>query len=174
MFANGSYGDVFQDAPSADKYNVLSLGCFRWLINIRPGYLVCRFGPMCLIEPYLPSRFARQFGYDQLYVGNPNRWLAYEGSLIDRARAWLWSSAGCTCATFALPPRDPNLRTTLAYCQWHRGVIVPPEKYDLGTSGLKSIIARLPERLLPAKRRPKSGAQQRKNAKSLKREFPPL
>ena len=53
-------------------------------------------------------------------------------------------------------------------------MIVPPEKYDLGTSGLKNIIARLPERLLPAKRRPKSVTQQRKTAKSSKGGFPPL
>jgi hypothetical protein len=39
---------------------------------------------------------------------------------------------------------------------------------------LKNIIARLPEHLLPAKRRPKSAAQQRKTAKSSKGGFPPL
>jgi len=32
-----------------------------------------------LLEPYVPSRFARQFGYDQLYVGNPNINMAFIG-----------------------------------------------------------------------------------------------
>lgn len=35
-----------------------------------------------LLESYLPSQFARQFGYDQLYIGNPNSQLSDEGNLF--------------------------------------------------------------------------------------------
>ena len=58
QFANRGYRDMFQDEPSLNKYSLLSLGCFQWLVNIRLGYLVCRLGPVCRIEPYTPSRFA--------------------------------------------------------------------------------------------------------------------
>lgn len=32
---------------------------------------------------YFPTRFARQFGYDQLYIGNPYIALVHDGSLVD-------------------------------------------------------------------------------------------
>ena len=66
------------------------------------------------MEPYVPSRFARQFGYDQLYVGNPNLNLAFMGSLIDGARAWRFFTAGGTRARLRTPLRDPNLLVTCA------------------------------------------------------------
>ena len=70
------------------------------------------------LEPYVPSRFARQFGYDQLYVGNPNN-LAFMGSLIDGARAWRFFIAGCTEVRLCMPLRTPNLLMTLGFCQWY-------------------------------------------------------
>jgi len=45
-------------------------------------------GDSCTIEPYMPSRFARQFGYDQLYVGNPNAGFRFNGNLFEGALAW--------------------------------------------------------------------------------------
>lgn len=36
-----------------------------------PSHLVYQSGNMCELSCYFPSRFARQFGYDQLYVDNP-------------------------------------------------------------------------------------------------------
>ncbi|MQL74805.1 hypothetical protein Taro_007189, partial [Colocasia esculenta] len=36
-----------------------------WLCCIRPGVLVYRVGSTLITEPYYPSRFARNFGYDQ-------------------------------------------------------------------------------------------------------------
>src|SRR4051812_34416107 len=58
---------------------------FTWLLNVRPGYHLFRREMECWIEPYTPSRFARQFGYDQLYVGNPNSDLAARGTLLEGA-----------------------------------------------------------------------------------------
>ena len=65
----------------------LEEGTFSWLLMIRLGYLVYRLWEKCIIEPYMPSRFARQFGYDQLYVGNPNPALAQIGNLYEGDRA---------------------------------------------------------------------------------------
>ena len=48
----------------------------------------------------MPNRFARQFGYDQLYVGNPNAQLAFSGNLFEGARAWYYSVSGGTKALF--------------------------------------------------------------------------
>lgn len=65
-----------------------------WLMNIRIRYHVYRHRVHYVIDPYMPNRFARQFGYDQLYVSNTNHTLGFEGSLLDGARAWYYSIAG--------------------------------------------------------------------------------
>ena len=94
-------------------------GVFEWLVRIRPSHLVYMSGDTCYLEPYVPSRFARQFGYDQLYVGNPNLDLAFMGSLIDGARAWRFFTARGTGARLRTPLRNPNLQMTLCFCQWY-------------------------------------------------------
>jgi len=96
-----SYDEEFQDIGTSRT--TLGHGPFRWLVSIRPSNLLCRLGDTCLLEPYVPCRFARQFGYDQLYVGNPNTKLCSEGSLIDGARAWRHFVMGCTGARFCMP-----------------------------------------------------------------------
>jgi len=82
---DAGYGEEFMDV--GDEQTSLSRGVFEWLVSIRPSHLVYRSRDTCYLKPYVPSRFARQFGYDQLYVGNPNISLAFMGSLIDGARA---------------------------------------------------------------------------------------
>jgi len=77
--ADVSYEDKFADLAGPDDFTRLPSGVFWWLINIQPGYLIFRQGNSCTIEPYMPSHFARQFGYDQLYVGNPNAGLCFSG-----------------------------------------------------------------------------------------------
>ncbi|ONK72006.1 uncharacterized protein A4U43_C04F14670 [Asparagus officinalis] len=69
-------------------------------------------------EPYLPCRFANQFGYDQIYVGNPNQRLQTRGGLVDGARAWLWNITGCTGAKFSLPGVERKLELTFLQCRW--------------------------------------------------------
>jgi hypothetical protein len=138
-FAESGFGLSFEDASDGKNYSVLALGCFRWLLNIRPGYLIYRSGAICRMEPYMPCRFARQFGYDQCYIGNPNDRLSYEGSLIDGARGWYWYIAGCTGAKFSLPSREPALRMSLAYCKWHRAANTFSTGYNFSTSGLAGI-----------------------------------
>ena len=66
----------------------LNHGVFEWLVSIKPSHLVYQSGDICFLEPYVLSRFARQFRYDHLYVGNQNTSLAFMESLIDSARAW--------------------------------------------------------------------------------------
>ena len=88
------YGEEFFDI--GDGRSSLVQGVFKWLVSIRPSHLVYRCGDICYLESYIPSHFTRQFGYDQLYVGNPNPRLAFMGSLIDGARAWRHFIVGCT------------------------------------------------------------------------------
>ncbi|XP_020271457.1 uncharacterized protein LOC109846622 [Asparagus officinalis] len=129
---SGAYNDtlVDEEMPGADRTS-LDMGSFHWLMNIRPGYNVFRSKNLCRIEPYFPCRFARQFGYDQLYVGNPNRWLITCGSLIDGVRAWFWNVAGCTGAQFSLPVAEPGLHLTFLYCRWVLAANTPLAKKKL-------------------------------------------
>jgi len=77
-----SYGDKFADLAGLDDFTRLPSGVFWWLINIRHGYLIFRQGDSCTIKPYVPSHFARQFGYNQLYVDNPNAGLRFSGTCL--------------------------------------------------------------------------------------------
>jgi len=81
---DAGYDEEFKGV--GDGKTSLSKGIFEWLVSIRPSHLVYRSGDTCYLEWYVPSWFARQFGYDQLYVGNPNTNMAFMGSLIDGAR----------------------------------------------------------------------------------------
>lgn len=65
-------------------YTDLPPAIFDWLINIRPGYLFLRTRDHCITELYMPCQFVRQFGYDQLLIGNPNPLLSYTGNLPKR------------------------------------------------------------------------------------------
>jgi len=47
-----------------------------------------------VIEPYMPSHFVRQFGNDQIFVGNPNTGLRFSGNLFEGAQAWYYSVTG--------------------------------------------------------------------------------
>jgi len=113
---DASYGERFLNFVGPDGFTTLSTGVFCWLINIRPGYLVFRQGDTCTIEPYMSSRLARKFGYDQLYVGNPNTGLRFRENLFEAARAWYFNVAGGAGATFSLPQRTPNSYTSLSFC----------------------------------------------------------
>src|SRR3954463_563798 len=108
---------------------MLAPGPFTWLLNIRPGYHLFRRKMECWIEPYTPSQFARQFGYDQLCVGNPNSELTIQGTLLEGARAWFYSITGGTGVTFLLPSSQPKLLCSLNFGCWFlaaTGVEVPP------------------------------------------------
>src|SRR4051812_42179579 len=104
-------------------------GPFTWLLNIRLGYHLFRREMECWIEPYTPSRFTRQFGYDQLYVGNPNPGLNVRGTLLAGARVWFYSIIGGTEATFSLPSSQPRSLYSLNFCCWFwaaTGIEAPP------------------------------------------------
>jgi len=114
--SGASYGDKFADLEGSDYFIRLPYGVFWWLINIQPGYLILRQDDSCTIEPYVPSHFARQFGYGQLYVGNPNAVLRFNGNLFEGARAWYYSVARGTRAVFSLRHRTPNCYISLSFC----------------------------------------------------------
>ena len=67
----------------------------------------------------MPCRFARQFGYDQLYIGNPNLCLRFSGNLFEGARAWYYIVAGGTGAIFTLPHKTPNFYASFGFCSWY-------------------------------------------------------
>jgi len=57
----------------------------------------------------LHAESLRQFGYDQLYVGNPNIELCFSGNLFKGARVWYYSVAGGTRAVFQSTSQDAEL-----------------------------------------------------------------
>jgi len=135
-----AYGEEFMDVGTGHTF--LGQGPFRWLISIQPSHLLCCLGDTCLLEPYVLSRFARQFGYDQLYVGNPNTKLGFEGSLIDGARAWRFFIVGCMGARFCMLTQTPYLLMTMAYCSWYFIANSEVLEYKINSSGLKLIAAK--------------------------------
>src|SRR3954470_14412077 len=58
-------GGSFVDLAGDNGSTLLAPGPFTWLLNIHPEYHLLRRDTECWIEPYTPSQFARQFGYDQ-------------------------------------------------------------------------------------------------------------
>ena len=121
----------------------MSREIFEWLVSIRPSHLLYRSGDTCYLEPYVPSRFARQFGYDQMYVGN----LAFMGSLIDGARAWRFFIAGCTEARLCMLLRTPDLLVTLGFCQWYITSNSIPTGFSVNSYGVKLISQRLKQKV---------------------------
>lgn len=113
-FPNGGYGSRFNDAHRPDNFSTLSSGFFWWLINIHPSHLLYRQDNMCYIEPYIPSLFARQFGYTQLYVGNLNRALVYQGNLFEGALEWFHFAVGGVSVKFVLPQKSFIMNTVLS------------------------------------------------------------
>src|SRR4051812_12937520 len=111
-------GGTFADLAKDDGYTVLAPGPLSWLLNIRPGYHLFHREMECWIEPYTPSRFARQFGYNQLYAGNLNSELTVRGTLLESARTWFYSIAGGTEVTFSLPSSQPKLLCSLNFGCW--------------------------------------------------------
>lgn len=87
-------GGVFYDT------GYLPIGIFRWLQGIHLSHLVYCSGDVCELAPYFPIRFARQFGYDQLYVCNPYNGLAHCDNLIDGAKVLRYFIMFSTSVTF--------------------------------------------------------------------------
>src|SRR5436190_11965350 len=129
----------FVDLAGEHGSTMLAPGPFTWLLNIRPGYHLLRRKMECWIEPYTPLRFARHFGYDQLYIGNPNSDLAARGTSLEGARAWFYSTAGGIGVTFSLPSLQSKLLCSLNFGGWFlaaTGVEVPPSLLtNLGEGG---------------------------------------
>ena len=88
----------------------------------------------------MPSHFARQFGYDQLYIGNPNTGLRFSGNLFEGAQAWYYSVTGGIGGVFGLPHRTPNCYTSLSVCTWYFIASRVPS-FGMNTSYIKSIKA---------------------------------
>ena len=99
----------------------------------------------------MPSHFAQQFGYDQLYIGNPNASLCFTGNLFEGARTWYYGVAGGTKAIFSLPHKTPNCYTSLSFCTWNSLASRMPG-FGINTSCIKSIKASYKDKLESNKR----------------------
>jgi len=99
----------------------------------------------------MPNRFARQFGYDQLYVGNPNAKLSFSGNLFEGAQAWYYSMARGTKAIFSLPHKTPNCYTSLSFCTGYSQASKMPG-FLINISCIKSIKASYKDKLASNKR----------------------
>ena len=86
----------------------------------------------------MPCRFARQFGYDQLYAGKPNPNLRFCGNLFKGVRAWYYNIAGGTSAVFTLPHKKPNSYASLGFCMWYFMANKVPG-FGINTSCIKDI-----------------------------------
>ena len=74
-----------------------------------------------MLEPYMSCRFARQFGYDQLYIGNPNLRLRFSGNLFEGPRAWYYSVAGEPELSLPFFARLPTFMPVLAFVRGTHG-----------------------------------------------------
>jgi len=88
----------------------------------------------------MPSRFPRQFGYDQLYVNNPNIGLRFSINLFESIRAWYYSVVEGTGAVFGLSHKMPNCYTSLSFCTWYFIASRVPN-FGMNISYIKSIKA---------------------------------
>ncbi|ONK58443.1 uncharacterized protein A4U43_C09F12820 [Asparagus officinalis] len=109
------------------------------------GIHVSSFG---LMEVWWTVRLPpRQFGYDQLYVGNPRQQLRTHGGLVDGFRAWLWTMTGCTGAKFSLPSAERQLNLTFLSCRWllaaNKTVPVKPIAELVARGGLLRLLLRV-------------------------------
>lgn len=75
---------------------------------------------MCYIELYFSNHFTRQFSYNQLYIDNPSKAVAYQGNLFEGARGWFYLIAGSTGVEFTLPRKSTILIpcSTSAHHTW--------------------------------------------------------
>lgn len=88
----------------------MSVGAFNWLVNLLPPTQYSEGGDTCYLEPYIPSHFACQFGYNQLYIGNPNANLGHNDNLINETRAGdISTSAAPTLNSLCLSSTTSNL-----------------------------------------------------------------
>ncbi|MQM11598.1 hypothetical protein Taro_044509 [Colocasia esculenta] len=94
-----------------------------WLLCIRPSVLVYRRGSSLVLEPYYPSRFARNFGYDQSVPPSAEFPLAvrlfHDHCLHMNAASW-WNyfcreEVNSTCI---LPSPEAIGRIDLFYARW--------------------------------------------------------
>lgn len=74
----------------------------------------------------MPCRLARQFGYDQLLVGNPNQSLDHVGGSLHASWCWYYSIVCCTRARFMLPGESRPVYMSLGFCKSYSGANQTP------------------------------------------------
>ena len=81
---------------------------------------------------------AKQFGYDQFYVGNPNPNLRFYGNLFEGTRAWYYRIAGGSGVVFALSHKTSNSYASFDFYTWYFMASKVPG-FGVNTSCVKGI-----------------------------------
>ena len=110
---------------------------YCWLINIRLGYLIFQKGNVCTIEPWMPSRFAHQISYDQLYVSKPSD-LHFSDNMYGRGTGMVLLCVWRTCVRSNLPQKMLNSYASLGFCVWYITADLVP-LYNMNCSDIKQI-----------------------------------
>ncbi|CAN6581611.1 unnamed protein product [Malus baccata var. baccata] len=90
-----------------------------YLISLRSGYVSLRQEDRCIIQPYSPHRFSRQFGFVQNVPGTL-REKARSKSLQAVYMHWESCTRACTNASITLPTKDEfkSNPVTRVYVRW--------------------------------------------------------
>ena len=90
-----------------------------YFISLRSGYVSLRQEGRCIIQPYNPYRFSRQFGFVQNVPGKLKE-RHQSRSLQDVYIHWESCTRACTNASITLPAKDEfkNNPVTRAYVSW--------------------------------------------------------
>ncbi|KAJ8437732.1 hypothetical protein Cgig2_001079 [Carnegiea gigantea] len=114
IFRDGRYLSLKASSHHEDSHNgrdVTDMGLpnedFKFLWSIWSSVLPIRVGAELLLEPYYPSRFACQFGFDQGVPSNRlsfSRSLRHQQSIMDLAQASAELQRRYTRAKFYVPP----------------------------------------------------------------------
>lgn len=102
-------------------------------------HLVLCLEDVCYVEPYHPNHFFHQFGYGQLYVGNPNKLIRFEGNLFQGTWVWYHLIAGGTNARFSMPLKTLNLYTSFSFCSWYSIACWVPHNFNVNNTCLRDI-----------------------------------
>ena len=90
-----------------------------YLVSLRSGYVSLRQEDRCIVQPYSPHRFSRQFGFVQHVPGKLK-----EKNQLDSLQAvymhWESCTRACTNASVTLPAKDEfkSSPVTRAYVSW--------------------------------------------------------
>ncbi|KAM1561246.1 hypothetical protein ACFX1Z_004395 [Malus domestica] len=100
-------------------HSYLRFSDLSYLISLRSGYVSLRQEDRCIVQPYSPHRFSRQFGFVQNVLGKLREKARLE-SLQVVYMHWESYTRACTNASITLPAKDEfkNNPVIRVYVNW--------------------------------------------------------